>query len=54
VGYIALTHTLPWFHKKGVEMEYDEYAHMTKMVGFLYVNAGLCRVYNLSLGSVGG
>ncbi|KAG2147062.1 hypothetical protein BD769DRAFT_1660243 [Suillus cothurnatus] len=31
-GYIALTHTLPWFHKKGVEMEYDEYAHMTKML----------------------
>ncbi|KAG1887866.1 hypothetical protein F4604DRAFT_1570638 [Suillus subluteus] len=30
VGYIALTHTLLWFHKKGVEMEYDEYAHMMK------------------------
>ncbi|KAG1733431.1 hypothetical protein EDB19DRAFT_1911569 [Suillus lakei] len=32
VGYVALTHTLPWFHKKGVEMEYDEYSHMMKML----------------------
>ncbi|KAG0692471.1 hypothetical protein DFH29DRAFT_1008591 [Suillus ampliporus] len=31
VGYITLTLTLPWFHKKGVEMEYDEYSHMMKM-----------------------
>ncbi|KAG1825178.1 hypothetical protein EV424DRAFT_1320325 [Suillus variegatus] len=32
VGYIALTHTLLWFHKKGAEMEYDEYMHMMKML----------------------
>ncbi|KAG1748217.1 hypothetical protein EDB19DRAFT_1905271 [Suillus lakei] len=32
VGYVALTHTLPWFHKKGMEMEYDKYSHMMKML----------------------
>ncbi|KAG1730430.1 hypothetical protein EDD22DRAFT_960728 [Suillus occidentalis] len=32
VGYIALTHNLPWFHKKGTEMEFDEYLHMMKML----------------------
>ncbi|KAG1893977.1 uncharacterized protein F5891DRAFT_985423 [Suillus fuscotomentosus] len=32
VGYVTLTNTLPWFHKKAVEMEYDEYVHMIKML----------------------
>ncbi|KAG1799247.1 uncharacterized protein HD556DRAFT_1231332 [Suillus plorans] len=32
VGYVALTQTLPWFHKKGCELEYDDYLHMIKML----------------------
>ncbi|KAG2741436.1 hypothetical protein P692DRAFT_20751824 [Suillus brevipes Sb2] len=32
VGYVTLTLTLPWFHKKAVEMDYDEYLHMMKML----------------------
>ncbi|KAG2086691.1 hypothetical protein BD769DRAFT_1373503 [Suillus cothurnatus] len=32
VGYVALTHTLPWFHKKGTDMDYDEFVHMMKML----------------------
>ncbi|KAG1861829.1 hypothetical protein C8R48DRAFT_773919 [Suillus tomentosus] len=32
IGYTTLTRTLPWFHKKGAEMEYDEYLHMVKML----------------------
>ncbi|KAG1761735.1 hypothetical protein EDD22DRAFT_779319 [Suillus occidentalis] len=32
IGYATLTKTLPWFHKKGAEMEYDEYLHMLKML----------------------
>ncbi|KAG1759561.1 hypothetical protein EDD22DRAFT_782396 [Suillus occidentalis] len=32
VGYVTLTLTLPWFHKKAVEMDYDEYSHMMKML----------------------
>ncbi|KAG1843914.1 hypothetical protein DFJ58DRAFT_844158 [Suillus subalutaceus] len=39
-GYINLTHTLPWFHKKGMEMEYNDYVHMMKMVGFLHPRQG--------------
>ncbi|KAG1775004.1 hypothetical protein EV702DRAFT_1236929 [Suillus placidus] len=29
-GYITLIHTLPWFHNKAVEMEYEEYLQMMK------------------------
>ncbi|KAG1740117.1 uncharacterized protein EDB91DRAFT_1082099 [Suillus paluster] len=32
IGYVALTQTLPWFHKKGCELDYDEYSHMIKML----------------------
>ncbi|KAG1844150.1 hypothetical protein F4604DRAFT_1980499 [Suillus subluteus] len=32
VGYVTLTHTLPWFHKNAVEMDYDDYLHMMKML----------------------
>ncbi|KAG1797276.1 uncharacterized protein BJ212DRAFT_1289779, partial [Suillus subaureus] len=32
IGYAALTSTLTWFHKKGMEMEYDEYLQMLKML----------------------
>ncbi|KAG1798921.1 uncharacterized protein HD556DRAFT_1231960 [Suillus plorans] len=32
VGYVVLTQTLPWFHKKGCELEYDDYLHMMKML----------------------
>ncbi|KAG1728412.1 hypothetical protein EDD22DRAFT_961062 [Suillus occidentalis] len=32
IGYITLSGTLPWFYRKGSEMEYDEYAHMLKML----------------------
>ncbi|KAG1767752.1 hypothetical protein EDD22DRAFT_772835 [Suillus occidentalis] len=32
VGYIALTNTLRWFHKKGTEMDYDDYLQMLKML----------------------
>ncbi|KAG2123322.1 hypothetical protein BD769DRAFT_1389196 [Suillus cothurnatus] len=32
IGYATLVNTLPWFHKKGSEMEYDEYLHMLKML----------------------
>ncbi|KAG1902408.1 uncharacterized protein F5891DRAFT_1186519 [Suillus fuscotomentosus] len=42
VGYVTLTHTLPWFHKKAVEMEYDEYVYMMKMVGFICVDDRHC------------
>jgi hypothetical protein len=34
MGYIALTNTLTWFHKRSVELEYEDYIHMLKMVGF--------------------
>ncbi|KAG1739424.1 uncharacterized protein EDB91DRAFT_1053836 [Suillus paluster] len=30
IGYVALTQTLPWFHKKGCELDYDKYSHMIK------------------------
>ncbi|KAG1774801.1 hypothetical protein EV702DRAFT_973985 [Suillus placidus] len=32
VGYITLTNTLRWFHKRGSELEYDEYSQMLKML----------------------
>ncbi|KAG2109363.1 uncharacterized protein F5147DRAFT_773175 [Suillus discolor] len=32
VGYVVLMQTLPWFHKKGCELEYDDYLHMIKML----------------------
>ncbi|KAG2114877.1 hypothetical protein BD769DRAFT_1673322 [Suillus cothurnatus] len=32
IGYATLTKTLPWFHKRGSEIEYDEYSHMLKML----------------------
>ncbi|KAG1799428.1 uncharacterized protein HD556DRAFT_1305642 [Suillus plorans] len=32
IGYSTLTRTLPWFYKKGSEMEYEEYSHMLKML----------------------
>ncbi|KAG1847428.1 hypothetical protein C8R48DRAFT_543442, partial [Suillus tomentosus] len=32
IGYSTLTRTLPWFFKKGSEMEYEEYSHMLKML----------------------
>ncbi|KAG1894789.1 uncharacterized protein F5891DRAFT_961132 [Suillus fuscotomentosus] len=32
IGYGTLTRTLPWFHKKGSETQYDEYLHMLKML----------------------
>ncbi|KAG1789010.1 uncharacterized protein HD556DRAFT_1244350 [Suillus plorans] len=32
IGYATLTRTLPWFFKKGSEMEYEEYSHMLKML----------------------
>ncbi|KAG1887406.1 uncharacterized protein F5891DRAFT_1223337 [Suillus fuscotomentosus] len=32
IGYTTLTRTLPWFYKKGSEMEYEEYSHMLKML----------------------
>ncbi|KAG1780946.1 hypothetical protein EV702DRAFT_1193774 [Suillus placidus] len=31
IGYSTLARTLPWFYKKGSEMEYEEYSHMLKM-----------------------
>jgi hypothetical protein len=37
VGYVVLTQTLPWFHKKGCALEYDDYLHMIKMVRFTHV-----------------
>ncbi|KAG1738050.1 hypothetical protein EDD22DRAFT_787327 [Suillus occidentalis] len=32
VGYVVLTQTLPWFYKKGCELEFDDYLYMTKML----------------------
>ncbi|KAG2131450.1 hypothetical protein BD769DRAFT_1666459 [Suillus cothurnatus] len=32
IGYVTLSTTLPWFYKKGSEMEYDEFQHMLKML----------------------
>ncbi|KAG1901190.1 uncharacterized protein F5891DRAFT_1223863 [Suillus fuscotomentosus] len=32
IGYTTLAKTLPWFYKKGSEMEYEEYTHMLKML----------------------
>ncbi|KAG1788713.1 uncharacterized protein HD556DRAFT_1447561 [Suillus plorans] len=32
IGYATLARTLPWFFKKGSEMEYEEYMHMLKML----------------------
>ncbi|KAG2740161.1 hypothetical protein P692DRAFT_201684495, partial [Suillus brevipes Sb2] len=32
VGYLALTSTLPWFHKQGTDLDYDEYLHLMKML----------------------
>ncbi|KAG1739742.1 hypothetical protein EDB19DRAFT_1908761 [Suillus lakei] len=32
VGYVIFAQTLQWFHKKAVEMEYDDYAQMLKML----------------------
>ncbi|KAG2157989.1 uncharacterized protein EDB93DRAFT_1100789 [Suillus bovinus] len=40
VRYITLTTTLWWFHKKGLELEYDKYIHMLKMVGFTHLRQG--------------
>ncbi|KAG2108543.1 hypothetical protein BD769DRAFT_1392712 [Suillus cothurnatus] len=34
VVYIMFMHTLQWFHKKAMELEYEEYAQMLKMVDF--------------------
>jgi hypothetical protein len=42
MGYVALTNTLTWFHKKGVELEYDDYLHMLKMVGLSYISDRFC------------
>ncbi|KAG1883628.1 hypothetical protein F4604DRAFT_1575464 [Suillus subluteus] len=32
IGYHALTSVLPWFHKEGAEMEYDDYAQLLKIL----------------------
>lgn len=32
MGYVALTNTLTWFHKRSVELEYEDYIHMLKML----------------------
>jgi hypothetical protein len=37
IGYVCLTNTLPWFHKRGAEIEYDDYLQLLKMVGHLYL-----------------
>jgi hypothetical protein len=42
VGYAALTSALTWFHKRGLELEYDEYIQMLKMVGFSYISDRYC------------
>lgn len=34
IGYQTLTWALPWFHKMGSEMEYDDYAQLLKIVSF--------------------
>ncbi|KAG1722140.1 uncharacterized protein EDB91DRAFT_1256204 [Suillus paluster] len=41
VGYITFTHTMRWFHKKAMELEYEEYAQILKMVDFHNVNGCL-------------
>jgi len=51
IGYATLVNTLPWFHKKGSEMEYDEYSHMLKMVCF--VNFNSYHILSLCLASAG-
>lgn len=38
VGYVTFANTIRWFFKKAMEMEYEEYAQMLKMVGFCHVN----------------
>ncbi|KAG2107617.1 uncharacterized protein F5147DRAFT_774064 [Suillus discolor] len=38
VGYITLTHTLPWFHKKAVEMEYGNDCSKLKTLIAEWVN----------------
>jgi len=42
IGYVTLSTTLLWFYRKGSAMEYDEYIHMLKMVGFTYVSNWFC------------
>ncbi|KAG1765223.1 hypothetical protein EDD22DRAFT_951214 [Suillus occidentalis] len=32
IGYSTLSRTLPWFYKKGSEMEYEEYVQLLKML----------------------
>jgi len=32
IGYIALNNTLPWFHQKIADMEYDDSMHILKKV----------------------
>ncbi|KAG1760270.1 hypothetical protein EDD22DRAFT_781379 [Suillus occidentalis] len=32
IGYVCLTNTLPWFHKRGAEIEYDDYLQLLKML----------------------
>ncbi|KAG2737508.1 hypothetical protein P692DRAFT_20761551, partial [Suillus brevipes Sb2] len=32
IGYITFTNTLRWFHKKGAEMEYDDFTQMLKLL----------------------
>ncbi|KAG1827512.1 uncharacterized protein BJ212DRAFT_1294763 [Suillus subaureus] len=32
ISYATLAKTLPWFHKRGSEIEYDEYSHMLEML----------------------
>lgn len=54
MGYLALTSTLPWFHKQGTDLDYDEYLHLMKMVSSLDVTYdGRRYVHDLSLASAG-
>ncbi|KAG2737551.1 hypothetical protein P692DRAFT_20761462 [Suillus brevipes Sb2] len=32
IGYVCLTNTLPWFHKRGAEIAYDDYLQLLKML----------------------
>lgn len=37
-GFITLNHTLPWFHPRASDLEYDNYSHMLKKVLFTSTN----------------
>lgn len=45
IGYVGLTQTLRWFHKRATELEHEEYAYMLKMVDVHYVDDCLCFAY---------